>query len=88
MNVYQNCPLDARDFTDYRSSSDINNELKVKHNLKNSHEFNKFITNQGLQNAELHKNKIQQSYNCGDQKLSNDYSVKDNDLSAKNFKSY
>ena len=27
--VYTDCPLDARDFTDYRSTSDINNEIIV-----------------------------------------------------------
>ena len=43
MNIYHDCPLDARDFTDYRSSSDINNDLIVQHNLKNTSEFNRFI---------------------------------------------
>ena len=58
MNVYNNCPLDARDFTDYRSSSDINNEMKTKFNLKNSFEFNKFITNKGLQTENNKQNNI------------------------------
>lgn len=88
MNVYQNCPLDARDFTDYRSSSDINNEIKAKHKLKNSHEFNKFITNQGLKTAEDKNNELKTLYNCGDHKLNNNYKVNDNDLTISNLKSY
>ena len=28
--VYTDCPMDARDFTDYRSTSDINNELLLQ----------------------------------------------------------
>ena len=35
-------PLDARDFTDYRSSSDINNEIIQKNKINNSFEYNKF----------------------------------------------
>lgn len=88
MNVYNNCPLDARDFTDYRSSSDINNEMKTKFNLKNSFEFNKFITNKGLETETNKQNNIKKLYNCGDHKLNNDYTVSDNDLSIKNLKSY
>ena len=42
--VYTDCPLDARDFTDYRSTSDINNELIVLNNIQNNFEYNKFIT--------------------------------------------
>ena len=38
MNIYNDCPLDARDFTDYRSTSDINNEIINKNNIKNSFE--------------------------------------------------
>ena len=48
MNIYHDCPLDARDFTDYRSSSDINNDLIVQHNLKNTSEFNTFIRKEGV----------------------------------------
>ena len=48
MNVYNNYPLDARDFTDYRSSSDINNEIIQKNKINNSFEYNKFINNKAL----------------------------------------
>ncbi len=76
MNVYNNCPLDARDFTDYRSSSDINNEIIQKNKLNNSFEYNKFINNKALDIMNSQKSKIESLYNCGDHKIKNDYNVK------------
>ena len=61
MNIYHDCPLDARDFTDYRSSSDINNDLIVQHNLKNTSEFNRFIRTEGI-NYFTEKNNILKNY--------------------------
>tara|TARA_B000000475_G_C15626998_1_gene295724 strand:+ start:149 stop:418 length:270 start_codon:yes stop_codon:yes gene_type:complete len=76
MNVYNNCPLDARDFTDYRSSSDINNEIIEKNKINNSFEYNKFINNKALDIMNSQKSKIESLYNCGDHKIKNNYNVK------------
>ena len=65
MNIYHDCPLDARDFTDYRSSSDINNDLIVEHNLKNTSEFNSFIRNQGTKYFTEKKENLEKLYGCG-----------------------
>ena len=65
MNIYHDCPLDARDFTDYRSSSDINNELIITENLKNTSEFNNFIREKGVQYFTKKKNTLEKSYGCG-----------------------
>ena len=65
MNVYNDCPLDARDFTDYRSTSDINNELISKNNIKNSFEYNKFITKNATKLIDNYKTKIETAYGCG-----------------------
>ena len=62
MNVYNNCPLDARDFTDYRSSSDINNELIQKHKINNSFELI-IINNEALNIMTNEKKKIESLYN-------------------------
>ena len=79
MNVYNNCPLDARDFTDYRSSSDINNELIKKNKINNSFEFNKFINNKALEIMNSEKKKVESLYNCGDHKIENKSTVSGND---------
>jgi len=79
MNVYNNCPLDARDFTDYRSSSDINNELIQKNKINNSFEFNKFINNKALEIMSSEKQKVESLYNCGDHKIENKSTVSAND---------
>lgn len=65
MNIYHDCPLDARDFTDYRSSSDINNDLIVQHNLKNTSEFNRFIRKEGTQYFTKKKQHLEKLYGCG-----------------------
>ena len=65
MNIYHDCPLDARDFTDYRSSSDLNNDLIVEHNLKNTSEFNRFIRQQGTQYFTKKKEHLEKLYGCG-----------------------
>lgn len=65
MNIYHDCPLDARDFTDYRSSSDINNDLIVQHNLKNTSEFNRFIRKEGTKYFTKKKQHLEKSYGCG-----------------------
>tara|TARA_Y100000591_G_C21729395_1_gene643179 strand:+ start:341 stop:610 length:270 start_codon:yes stop_codon:yes gene_type:complete len=83
MNVYNNCPLDARDFTDYRSSSDINNELIQKNKLNNSFEFNKFLNNKALDIMNSEKQKVETLYNCGDHKIKNNSTVLPNDLDVK-----
>ena len=75
MNVYNNCPLDARDFTDYRSSSDINNEIIQK--IKSIIRLNIIIiNNKALDIMNSQKSKIESLYNCGDHKIKNDYNVK------------
>tara|TARA_B100001564_G_scaffold110256_1_gene91349 strand:+ start:168 stop:491 length:324 start_codon:yes stop_codon:yes gene_type:complete len=63
--VYTDCPLDARDFTDYRSTSDINNELIVKNNIQNNFEYNKFITKNATKLMDEYKNKIEKEFACG-----------------------
>tara|TARA_B100001142_G_scaffold91513_1_gene93353 strand:+ start:114 stop:440 length:327 start_codon:yes stop_codon:yes gene_type:complete len=63
--VYTDCPLDARDFTDYRSTSDINNELIVSNNIQNNFEYNKFITNNATKIINQYRNKIEKIYKCG-----------------------
>ena len=63
--VYTDCPLDARDFTDYRSTSDINNELIVTNNIQNNFEYNKFITKNATKIINGYKNKIEKLYKCG-----------------------
>ena len=83
MNVYNNCPLDARDFTDYRSSSDINNELIQKHKINNSFEFKKFINNEALNIMTNEKKKIESLYNCGDHKIEKNSTVLANDSDVK-----
>ena len=88
MNVYNNCPLDARDFTDYRSSSDINNQIIADNDLQNSFEFNKFINTKGLESQNKKKKEIEKLYNCGDNKIDNNYTVNNNDLTVGNYKSY
>ena len=88
MNVYNNCPLDARDFTDYRSSSDINNQIIADNNLQNSFEFNKFINTKGLESQNKNKKENEKLYHCGDNKIDNNYTVNDNDLTVGNYKSY
>ena len=65
MNIYHDCPLDARDFTDYRSSSDINNDLIVQHNLKNTSEFNSFIRQNGTKYFTEKKQHLEKLYGCG-----------------------
>ena len=65
MNIYHDCPLDARDFTDYRSSSDINNDLIVQHNLKNTSEFNRFIRQEGTKYFTEKKQHLEKLYGCG-----------------------
>ena len=65
MNIYHDCPLDARDFTDYRSSSDINNELIVTQNLKNTSEFNNFIRNNGTKYFTEKRQHLEKLYGCG-----------------------
>jgi len=65
MNIYNDCPLDARDFTDYRSTSDINNEIINKNNIKNSFEYNKFITNNATKMISEYTNDIEKKYGCG-----------------------
>jgi len=83
MNVYNNCPLDARDFTDYRSSSDINNELIQKNKLNNSFEFNKFLNNKALDIINSEKQKVETLYNCGDHTIQNNSTVLPNDSDVK-----
>ena len=61
MNIYNDCPLDARDFTDYRSTSDINNEIINKNNIKNSFEYNKFITNNATKMISEYTNEIEKN---------------------------
>ena len=61
--VYTDCPLDARDFTDYRSTSDINNELIVTNNIQNNFEYNKFITENATKIINGYRNKIEKLYN-------------------------
>tara|TARA_Y100000768_G_scaffold380322_1_gene357286 strand:- start:180 stop:731 length:552 start_codon:yes stop_codon:yes gene_type:complete len=65
MNIYHDCPLDARDFTDYRSSSDINNDLIVQQNLKNTSEFNRFIRKEGTKYFTQKKQHLEKLYGCG-----------------------
>ena len=65
MNIYHDCPLDARDFTDYRSSSDINNDLIVQQNLKNTSEFNRFIRKEGIKYFTEKKQHLEKLYGCG-----------------------
>lgn len=65
MNIYHDCPLDARDFTDYRSSSDINNELIHTLDLKNTSEFNKFIRTKGILHFNNKKKELEKAYGCG-----------------------
>lgn len=65
MNIYHDCPLDARDFTDYRSSSDINNDLIVQNNLKNTSEFNRFIRQEGTKYFTQKKEHLEKLYGCG-----------------------
>jgi hypothetical protein len=65
MNIYNDCPLDARDFTDYRPSSDIHNELISAYKLKNNHEFNNFIRNKGIYYFTNKKEQIEKLYGCG-----------------------
>ena len=65
MNIYHDCPLDARDFTDYRSSSDINNDLIVQQNLKNTSEFNRFIRKEGTKYFTEKKQHLEKLYGCG-----------------------
>ena len=65
MNIYNDCPLDSRDFTDYRSSSDIHNELIIEYKLKNNHEFNNFIRNKGVDYFTNKKKEIEKLYGCG-----------------------
>tara|TARA_Y100000741_G_scaffold42709_1_gene29705 strand:- start:5043 stop:5588 length:546 start_codon:yes stop_codon:yes gene_type:complete len=65
MNIYHDCPLDARDFTDYRSSSDINNDLIVQQNLKNTSEFNRFIRTEGTKYFTEKKQHLEKLYGCG-----------------------
>ncbi len=88
MNVYNNCPLDARDFTDYRSSSDINNQIKQENKINNSFEFNKFLNTKGLEMQQKKANEIKQLYKCTNENIDNDYSVSDNDLNTQNYKTY
>ena len=64
-NIYHDCPLDARDFTDYRSSSDIHNELRSKYNIKNTNEFNNFIRNKGVTYFTDKRKELEKSYGCG-----------------------
>ena len=63
--VYTDCPLDARDFTDYRSTSDINNELIVTNDIRNNFEYNKFITENATKIINGYRNKIEKLYKCG-----------------------
>lgn len=63
--VYTDCPLDARDFTDYRSTSDINNELIVLNKIQNNFEYNKFLTKNATQLMDKYKNKIEKQFSCG-----------------------
>ena len=65
MNIYNDCPLDARDFTDYRSSSDINNELVTTQKLKNTNEFNKFIRTEGVKYFTEQRKHLENLYGCG-----------------------
>jgi len=65
MNIYNDCPIDARDFTDYRSSSDIHNEMIVKEKLEDQHSFNRFITDHGVNHFLDKKKKIEELYGCG-----------------------
>ena len=63
--VYTDCPLDARDFTDYRSTSDINNELIATNNIQNNFEYNKFITQNATKIMKNYRDKIEKQYKCG-----------------------
>lgn len=65
MNVYHDCPIDARDFTDYRSTSDINTELMSKNNIQNTFEYNKFITKNAMKIMDEQKAHYQSLYSCG-----------------------
>lgn len=88
MNVYNNCPLDAREFTDYRSTSTINNVLMTQNNIKNSFEFNNFLKKDGLKMFNKKKADLEKTYNCGNNDIDNKYNVNPNDINTENLKPY
>lgn len=69
MDVYNNCPIDGRHLTDYRSAGDVNNELKHKFNIQNSFEYNHFLTKNGLNEMNKQTDKVHNLYKCSPQKV-------------------
>jgi len=47
----QQCPFlmnDGRAFTDYRPSSYLNDEIKIRNNVMDSYDYRQFLINNGL----------------------------------------
>tara|TARA_Y100000741_G_scaffold312304_1_gene256736 strand:+ start:861 stop:1187 length:327 start_codon:yes stop_codon:yes gene_type:complete len=65
MSIEHGCIFDARDLTDYRQSSDVNNEIIKNNKLNNIFEFNKFIKDNGVNFMEKNLKEKEDKYNCG-----------------------
>lgn len=66
-NKYFDCPArmdDARLFTDYRSSSTVNDEIRYSNNMMSSYEYRQFLINNGNQIIQISNDYIKSKAGC------------------------